>query len=133
SRVAVEVARARDLQSLLDARLHAGERARRDVAGADPCGELPLLGLVLGRQLRQLASHDPERVQRHERSEAASLVVERGEDLAREELLDRLRELVGCGSLAHVTPCFSRRWQISYSTSAPSLPRIASSTLRSWP
>jgi len=43
------------------------------------------------------------------RTEARTVVVEGGEDLAGEELLDRLRELVGRRTLAHATPCFSSR------------------------
>ena len=115
-------------QRRLAARIRAG-----DVAGPDPRRELPLHGVVLRRQLPQLAPHDAERVERHERPEAEPVIVEGGEDLAGEELLDRLRELVRGGALAHVTPSFSSRWQISYSTSAPSRPRMASSTLRSCP
>src|SRR5262249_31242940 len=110
-----------------------GQRPGRDVAGADPRGQLPLLHVVLARQLRELAPHDAERVQRHERAEAEPGIGERGEDLAGEELLDRRGELLRGGALAQSTPRCSSRRQISYSTSAPSRPRIASSTLRSCP
>src|SRR5207253_4671731 len=131
--VAVEVVGARDQQPLGDVALDACERAGGHVAGPDPRRELPLLGVVLRRQLRELSPDDAERVQRHEHPEARAVVVECGEDLAGEELRDRLRELVRRGALAHFTPCRSRSWQISYSTSAPRRPRTASSTLRSCP
>src|SRR5947209_4842230 len=133
SLVPVQVARGVDLQPLGDIRLHARERARGDVIGANPSRELTLLGVVLARQLRQLAPHDAERVERDEGAEAQPLVVEPGEDLAREEFLDCLRQLVRGRPPAHVMPCRSSRSQISYSPSAPSRPRIASSTLRSCP
>src|SRR5262249_18204264 len=107
--------------------------ARLDVARPDPRCELALRGVVLGRQRVELPVDDPERVERDEHPEAEPVVVERGEDLPGEKLLNRLGELLRCRSLAHVTPFASRRWQISYSTSAPRRPRIASSTLRSWP
>src|SRR5579871_6785460 len=103
-----------------------------DVACADALRELAQLGVVVLRKSAQLATEDAERVQRDEHPEAEPVVVERGKDLAGEELLDRLRQLVGRRA-PHVTPAFSSRWQISYSTSAPRRPRIASSTLRSWP
>src|SRR3954468_21005725 len=131
--VAAEVVGARDQQPVSDVGLDARERAGGHGAGPDLLCELALLGAVLGRQLRQLSPDDAERVQRHEHPEARAVVVERGEDLAGEELLDRLRELVRRRPLAHVTPCRSRRSQISYSTSAPRRPRTASSTLRSCP
>src|SRR4029077_10957412 len=115
--VPVEIVRARDAQPLRDVGLHARESSRGDVASADARGELTLLLVVLGGQFRQLPPDDAERVQRDEHPEARTVVVARGEDLAGEELLDCLDELLSGRTLAHVTPCLSSRSQISYSTS----------------
>src|ERR1700749_2537114 len=114
-------------------RFHPRERAGLDVAGADARRELAPFRVVLRRQRAEHAVDDPERIERNEHPKAQPVVVERGEDLGGEELLDRLGELLRGRPLAHVTPFASSRWQISYSTSAPRRPRIASSTLRSWP
>src|SRR5881227_2597683 len=68
--VALEIARARDLEAGLHVRLHAAERPRRHVAPADAPRELALLGIVLRRQRPELAVDDAERVHRYERPEA---------------------------------------------------------------
>src|SRR5581483_9594757 len=132
SLVPLEGARRVDAQARLDVGLDARERARFDVPGANAAGKLAPLGVVFRRQRVELAIDDRERIHGDEGTEAEPLVVEGGEDLAAEELGDRLGQLLCGRPLAHVAN-FSSRWQISYSTSAPSRPRTASSTLRSCP
>src|SRR4029077_19177312 len=128
SRVAVEVTRAGDAQAGLDVRLDHGERPGRDVSGANARRERVPLRVVLGGKRLELAVDDAERVHRHERAGAQPGVGQGGEYVTAEDLADRLRNLLPGRPLAHRPTC-SRRWQISYSTSAPSRPRIASSTL----
>src|SRR5581483_11080277 len=98
--VALEVARARDPQPRLDVGLDALQRPGWDVARSDPRRQLALRAVVLGRELRQLAVDDPERVHRDERPEAEAVIPQRREDLVGEEVPDCLGELLGGGALA---------------------------------
>ena len=76
------------------------KRPGRHVACADRARELALLRIVLDRQRRELAVDDPERVHRDEHAEAQPLIGQRRQDLAAEELLDRLGQLLRGRALA---------------------------------